>query len=292
MADPAPQPIVIIGAARSGTKFLRACLGASRNVAEIPYDVGYIWRYGNENHPDDALSAAQASDEAIRYIRGQILDAKAPCVLEKTVANSLRVEFVQRVFPEARFVHLVRDGREVVASALRQWQAGTDWRYLLRKMRSFPLRNYRYGIWYALNKLRGLGSGRGVAVWGPRYPGIDADVRERGVPYACARQWHESVAHSMRGLAGIAPEQQMEVRYETLVADTAVLERLCEFCGIADTDAVVDYFRANLRPDSGRSPADALTGPGADAMLSAITPTLRELGYLDREAPAVVREAD
>ena len=42
------EPIVLIGAARSGTKILRDALATALGVPQVPYDVGYVWRYGNE----------------------------------------------------------------------------------------------------------------------------------------------------------------------------------------------------------------------------------------------------
>jgi hypothetical protein len=49
--------VFVIGAARSGTKFLRDVIGASPYAAVVPYDVNYVWRGGNEGFPDDALPA-------------------------------------------------------------------------------------------------------------------------------------------------------------------------------------------------------------------------------------------
>ena len=38
-------------------------------------------------------------------------------MVEKTCANTLRLPFVDKVLPEARYLHIVRDGVDVVASA-------------------------------------------------------------------------------------------------------------------------------------------------------------------------------
>ena len=42
-------------------------------------------------------------------------------VVEKSVSNTLRVRFVDAVFPDAQYVVIVRDGRDVAASARAQW---------------------------------------------------------------------------------------------------------------------------------------------------------------------------
>ena len=176
------KPIVILGAARSGTKFLRDTLNASRRVAATPYDLNYVWRTGNESYPTDALPP-DLCDDRIREKIGRALMSAAGLrpgderrLVEKTVSNTLRVGFVARVLPGADFVHIVRNGRDVTASSLTRWLKPLDLRYLAAKARSFPLSNYRYAFWFLGNLLRPRRQSRGRAVWGVRYPGIDADV--------------------------------------------------------------------------------------------------------------------
>ena len=45
-------------------------------------------------------------------------------MLEKTPKNSLRVPFLARVFPEARFIYLYRDPRQVLSSMIEAWASG------------------------------------------------------------------------------------------------------------------------------------------------------------------------
>jgi hypothetical protein len=139
--------VVIIGAARSGTKFLRDTLAAGTGVAAVPYDMNYVWRHGNERHPDDALPSSACGPAQQRYILERLrryavrhsgLDDPS-VLIEKTVSNGLRIPFVAAAVPDARFIHLVRDGRDVVESAERMWQAPADWKYLLRKLGYYPL---------------------------------------------------------------------------------------------------------------------------------------------------------
>ncbi len=180
---PDPRHIVIIGAARSGTKMLRDALAAATGAGKVPYDVGFVWRHGNEDCPHDALTADMISPRSRRFIR-RFIDRYArgtpPAVIEKTVGNALRVEAVASVLPDARFIHLVRDGVDVAESLRRQWIASADFGYLVRKLRHFPVRlapRYATGyVWSAVRR-RIHPSGR-VGTWGPRYPGIDKDLHE------------------------------------------------------------------------------------------------------------------
>ena len=143
------QPVVIIGAGRSGTKILKASLCRLPGAGSWPCDeINYVWRHGNASESHDELQPERARPRVRRYIR-RCFDRLArrrglAHVVEKTCANSLRVAFVDRVVPDALFVFLVRDGRDVVASARKRWKAPLDLPYLLAKARFVPLTDVPY----------------------------------------------------------------------------------------------------------------------------------------------------
>ena len=69
--------------------------------------------------------APQLSSRPCAIVQGGDPDADAPVrMLEKTPKNALRVPFLARVFPEARFIYLHRDPRPVLASMMEAWQSG------------------------------------------------------------------------------------------------------------------------------------------------------------------------
>ena len=126
-----PPPVIIIGAARSGTKFIRDVLASADGVCAVPYDVNYIWRSGLPSNTHDALQPEQLSEKSVSKIRNSLSSLAGveagEVLVEKTVSNSLRVKYVEKVFPNARYVHIVRDGRESTYSAMKQWVARPDW---------------------------------------------------------------------------------------------------------------------------------------------------------------------
>ncbi|HUT60609.1 MAG TPA: sulfotransferase, partial [Phycisphaerae bacterium] len=122
------SPIIIIGAGRSGTNMLRDMLTAFPGVGTWPCDeINYIWRHGNARYATDEFPPELARPRVRAYIRRAFdrLAARRGLshVVEKTCANSLRVQFVRAVVPEARFIHIVRDGRDVAVSAVQRWTA-------------------------------------------------------------------------------------------------------------------------------------------------------------------------
>jgi hypothetical protein len=275
---------VILGAARSGTKVLRDALATMTGAGRVPYDIGYVWRYGNENRPDDVLDPAAVVDQARRFIR-EFVDSYAagnpPTVIEKTVGNCLRVPAVTAVLPHASFVHLVRDGVDVIESTRRQWTASTDLRYLLGKTRHFPLRLApRYGAKYlrslARRRIRG---DRRLASWGPRYPGIDDDLRREDLLVVCARQWRESVARARADLRRLH-RPVVEIRYERLVADPErELATLAKAVGLRSSPAGVRAAAAALTPTRQGAGHHALSVADRAVIEAEAGDLLDELGY-------------
>lgn len=247
-------PVIVIGAARSGTKFLRDVLAAPSGVVCVPYDVNYVWRYGNQDFPHDALTPEQLTDQNIHKIRQELYKlskcASESVMIEKTVSNTLRVDYVDRVYPNARFVHLVRDGRDVVESAMRQWRAKPDVTTLLKKLRGVPLGSSSYVYWFAKNFISGVLRGRGGGkVWGPRFPGIDDLVEKVSLAELCAVQWRESVVRAQHGLKTISrtEERVFSIGYEDLVNDERAIKELLEGLQIPNLDQAICYYQSHRR---------------------------------------------
>ena len=63
------DPIIIIGAARSGTKILRAALSSHPEMVAIPYDINYVWKYDNYDIDHDELSMRDLFPANREFIR-------------------------------------------------------------------------------------------------------------------------------------------------------------------------------------------------------------------------------
>ncbi len=121
------DPIIILGAARSGTKILRDTIAAHPSISSIPYDINFVWKYGLYHIRHDELTPNDLTERGKKFIHSffsrfdsKNLDTR---IIEKTVSNTVRVEFVQKIFPNCQFIHLIRDGRDVAVSSMIQWQA-------------------------------------------------------------------------------------------------------------------------------------------------------------------------
>lgn len=130
-------------------------------------------------------------------------------LLEKTPKNALRVPFLARVFPEARFVYLHRDPRQTLSSMLEAWQSG--------RFRTYPQLPDWDGLPWSLLLVPG---------W--------RDLRGRSLAEIVAAQWEITTRTLLADLAQLPPERCHVARYDALVSQPAEeIERLCRALELA-----------------------------------------------------------
>lgn len=224
--DQAFQPVVIIGAGRSGTNILRDVLTQLPGFGTWPCDeINYIWRHGNTRFPTDEFGPQQATPAVKAYIQQTFTrfarDQRLRYVVEKTCANSLRVSFVDAVLPNAKYIFIVRDGRDVVASAMKRWSAPLELDYILKKARYIPPGDLPYyGTRYLGNRVYRLFSKeKRLAFWGPRFLGMQELLQERSLPEVCAHQWQRCIERAEAAFRAMADQRVHQLRYEDLVRD-------------------------------------------------------------------------
>lgn len=137
-------PIFLVGCPRSGTTWLQAMLSAHPHIRTGPETHFFESFRGVEKHFLSS-SAGRKVGLSSYLSEEQFYTTMADCFwqvvstlpapsgptiyfLEKTPQHGLYADFILRTFPSARFIHLIRDGREVAASLLRVSKSwGVDW---------------------------------------------------------------------------------------------------------------------------------------------------------------------
>jgi len=140
------RPIIIVGPHRSGTTLLYRTLTAHpdtgyfnrnyRRFRNAPWFAAWLTRRGAQDlsveaqgiwdrvrrKQDDELGAEAATEAVCRWYRNLVATTLryrgAPRFLGKYPRLSLRIPFLEAVFPDARFVHMARDWRGVVNSTV------------------------------------------------------------------------------------------------------------------------------------------------------------------------------
>jgi len=139
-------------------------------------------------------------------------------LLEKTPENCLRLPFLQALFPDARVIFLVRDGRANVHSLLEGW----------REPHLFP--GYRTPL-----PVTSPGQTRGRWAF-TLIPGW-RELVNRPLEEICAHQWAVCNAAVLDYAAAAGALPVLMVRYEALVADAdATLATIAGFLGLRPAD--------------------------------------------------------
>jgi hypothetical protein len=232
--------LFVVGAARSGTTLLGRIVDAHPQIAMAPsmHWIGGYFRRRGVRRPDDpvmrGLVLGLADDSRLaRFGLGRSdlerLTADAghlryadllagllelyreregkPRVGSKTAPWVRRIGALHEFWPEARFVHLIRDGRDVCLSIM-------NWASAARSVGRHP-------------------------AW-----------REEPV-LTTALWWERKVVQGREGGTSLAPGLYRELRYESLVADTAEeCASLCGFLGIGFDRAMLRFAERGTSGDA------------------------------------------
>ena len=213
------RPVFIVSPPRSGSTLLFETLAQSPDACTIGGE-GHGLIEGiagldvvSRGYASNRLDAADASSDVAAALRArfqaQVFDRqrRAPDgrfrLLEKTPKNALRIPFLAQVFPDARFIYLHRDPREVLASMLEAWESGG--------FRTYPqLPGWTGQPWSLLL----------VPGW--------RDLIGRPLAEIVAAQWETTTRTLLDDLDTLAPQRRTVARYDALLADPeAEVARLC-----------------------------------------------------------------
>jgi hypothetical protein len=215
------KPIFIVNPPRSGSSLLFETLaqapnvytvgGESHGIIEGTRGLGVQANSFESNCLDERQARPEIVSELRRRFDQQLRDrngAPAPAgrirMLEKTPKNALRIPFLAKVFPEARFIYLYRDPHQVLASMMEGWESGRFVMY------------------------RSLPGWTGERDWSflltPGWRELVGKPLERIV----ASQWASATNIMLDALEVLPKDRVISTRYDTLLADpNAEIRRLC-----------------------------------------------------------------
>jgi len=264
-------PIFIIGCHRSGTSIFYRKLALHPDLAFITRTTrrapnrllmmrlfmllrsmeknstpigGEVWnKFGSE--ADQVMTAADVTPEIRHYferlVKNHLILFKRKRFLNKSPSNSVKIGFLNALFPDAYFIHMVRDGRAVG-----------------RSISKGRLTHGRFS--------------------GAKYPGWQG-LLDRPVVESCGRQWIQTIDHIRESLKKIPPERVLQVRYEDFIAKPVeTMQRVGKRCHLVWTDVLLEQVADGLKSRNYKwsesfSPADIALLQNLQGDL------LTELGY-------------
>ena len=245
------RPIFILAPPRSGSTLLFECLSQCAEVAHLAAEADIIWwrhfPYERMADPSDHVDAAAVSAARCRVLcrdlyraavierlrrrgsparLGQLLGLAPIRYLDKTIANCFHLEALERLFPDARYVFLVRDPRASIASMIEGWP------YL-----------ERFGKPQLTPYLR-RHEARTIEHWTyPAPPGWQ-EVVDRPLAEICAWSWQQHVDAAL-ALRARHADEVLQVRYEELVEHPLrVVQDAASQLGLSWSEDVARYVRA------------------------------------------------
>lgn len=247
------------------------------------------WSLGNAYRPDDELGPEHLTPRIAKRIDAAFAEGLArkggARFVEKTPSNTLRVPFLHALYPDGRFVHIVRDGRDVIRSLLLAETRAPRARRLRKRLAETPLLEWPALAGVALRTVwRTRVLRKPVAFWGPRPKGWRA-WQDLPAHLRVARQWRACVEKALRDLDALPESCRLEIRYEDFVREPEVwTRRILEFCDLEVSAQVLDHVKAHVHgaPSAGRP--SPLTPEQEREALEEMRPLLERLGYVAEAA--------
>lgn len=231
------QPVFIVSSPRSGSTLL------FETLAKIPA----LWTVGGESHAvfrdlpqlqaeanadgSGRLTRAQANNRTAHLLRAGFVSLLQDChgrryldrlpaerpaqlrFLEKTPRNALNIPFLNRIFPDARFLFLFRDPRENINSIMEAWEEGN-----------------RSGRFVTHDDLPGWDRRRWCLLLPPGW----RELNGRSLADIAAFQWRAANAYILQDLQDLPAARWTVTRYQDLIASPgAEIARLRRFAGLA-----------------------------------------------------------
>ncbi len=253
------KPIFILGTGRSGTTILGIVLSMHREVGYLN-EPKAIWHVihphedliGNYSRVPDAkycLTAEDATDE-MRQRAAQMFGAYLTVTRSKRLVDKypeliFRVDFVRALFPDARFIFLVRNGWDT-CNSIAAWS----------KRLGVQVNGENHD-WWGVDDRKWRLIVEQLVKTDSVFAEMADEIKhfERHLDRATI-EWILTMQEGLR-LMQVASDYIHLVRFEDLTLEPdKTLAALCNFCELPTDNTFQEYARQTLRPVPARDPFD------------------------------------
>lgn len=255
MSSELKSPIILFGNTRSGTTIVQKVMSTHPDLVGW-YEPNALWLFADPGRRHDEFDESDATDKVSKYIQKHFLGYQKEhgncLVLEKTPVNILRISYVRAIFPEATFLFIVRNPFSFINSVENKWQKSVTGRGILRRLKDTPLSQlHHYGYHYFVQQYnKRILRRKYLSMWGPRYKGIQDDLRTQDLLTVIARQWSVCSMKAEKDLAQFDNGQVLRLKYEDFVEDPiSDLERICAHSRLEMTNDMVKAAKEWVKSD-------------------------------------------
>jgi hypothetical protein len=165
----------------------------------------------------------KSSKKLARLFRLQTLLGNHSCLIDKLPINSFRLHFIKAVFPDARFIHIYRNGVEVARSIDRLSKRGA-W---------YGRQNYKWSSLACMAKDH------------PETRSIDISANDSFRMGLI--EWRFSTEASVEFLKAQRAEDYVEISYERMMnSPQETVNEVLEFVGLRSTEEIRSFIDQNV----------------------------------------------
>ncbi len=221
------RPIFVVGAARSGTTFLGGCLA---EIPEISYHFEPVATKAAARYVYDELWSHAKAKWFYRSVYAWLMRIHGNGDLrfaEKTPRNCCIIPFLNKAFPDAQFIHIIRDGRDAALSfSKKPWLSAKSANSGKYEPGGYPIGPYAR-FWVK--------------------PERRAEYESTSDLHRCIWAWKGLTQPAIEATEDFSPSKLLEIRYESLGANLEKeAKRVLDFLEIRDAKSRQAFERKLL----------------------------------------------
>ncbi len=227
------NPIFIIGAARSGTTFLGDCLA---ELPELSYHFEPVATKAAARYVYEGQWGKVKASIFYRGVYAWLMRIHGDGDLrfaEKTPRNSMIIPFLNDVFPNAQFVHIIRDGRDAALShSKKPWLQASQSNSGMAEPGGYSFGPYAQ-FWVEPERAQ--------------------EFEQTSDIHRCIWAWVRLTEAALAASADLPAPRYHELRYESLVSNPArEADQLLDFLQIHNSESrqILHDAVARAKPDS------------------------------------------